>query len=86
MCVYVAGMMTYIQSIGLNITRSNFIPGLSLDLHWKSFWTIPTSTIKLMSQQPDLLLQNNTTAPRQQLLKKTYKANERIVTIPGLHD
>ena len=67
MCVCVAGMMTYIQLFGLlSRSRSNFIPRLSLDLRWKSIWSIPISTIKLLPQQPDLLLQNNTTAPRQQ--------------------
>ena len=42
--------------------------------------------IKLMYEQPDLLLQNNTTAPWQQLVTKTYLADARVVTIPGLHD
>ena len=42
--------------------------------------------IKLMSEQPDLLLQNNTTASWQQLVTKTYQADARVVTIPGLHD
>ena len=39
-----------------------------------------------MSEQPDLLLQNNTTAPWQQRVTKTYQADASEVTIPGLHD